>query len=144
MKASDSPVDNQAALERCLRDVVRAMDKYATMYNLAPEGEYELSFEWDDSILTDRTLEMQERLELLAQGIISKAEMRQWYTGETEVQAKAAIAAMQQELMEQNMQAMMQQMQVQSEAQAAMDLDNQATNPVEQEEEEEETGGGAE
>ena len=136
--------DNQAALERCLRDVVRAMDKYATMYNLAPEGEYELSFEWDDSILTDRTLEMQERLELLAQGIISKAEMRQWYTGETEVQAKAAIAAMQQELMEQNMQAMMQQMQVQSEAQAAMDLDNQATNPVEQEEEEEETGGGAE
>ena len=73
---------------------------------------------------------MQERLELLAQGIISKAEMRQWYTGETEPQAKAAIMKMQQELMDQNLQAMMQQMQVQTAGQAATDLDNEASNPV--------------
>ena len=130
--------DNQAALERCLRDVVRAMDKYATIYGLAPEGEYELSFEWDDSILTDRAQEMQERLELMAQGIISKAEMRQWYTGETEPQAKAAIQAIQQEVLDQNMEAMMQQMQVQSQQQAMMDMDNQETEPVEEEETEEE------
>jgi len=44
--------DNQRALEHCLRDVVRAMDKYATMYDLAPAGDYDLSFEWDDSIIT--------------------------------------------------------------------------------------------
>ena len=122
--------DNQAALERCLRDVVRAMDKYATIYGLAPEGEYEVSFEWDDSILTDRAQEMSERLELMSQGIISKAEMRQWYTGETEPQAKAAIKAIQDGVLEQNMEAMMQQMQVQSAQMARMDLDNQATNPV--------------
>ena len=122
--------DNQAALERCLRDVVRAMDKYATIYGLAPEGEYEVSFEWDDSILTDRAQEMSERLELMSQGIISKAEMRQWYTGETEPQAKAAIKAIQDGVLEQNMEAMMQQMQVQSAQMAQMDLDNQATNPV--------------
>lgn len=122
--------DNQAALERCLRDVVRAMDKYATIYGLAPEGEYELSFEWDDSILTDRAQEMSERLELMAQGIISKAEMRQWYTGETEPQAKAAIKAIQDEALEQNLDAMMQQMQVQSAAQTQMDIDDQASNPV--------------
>lgn len=126
--------DNQAALERCLRDVVRAMDKYATIYHLAPEGDYELSFEWDDSILTDRAQEMQERLELMAQGIISKAEMRQWYTGETEPQAKAAIQAIQQEVLDQNMDAMMQQMQVQSAMQAQTDLDNQEAVPVEAEE----------
>lgn len=122
--------DNQAALERCLRDVVRAMDKYATIYGLAPEGEYEVSFEWDDSILTDRAQEMSERLELMSQGIISKAEMRQWYTGETEPQAKAAIKAIQDGVLEQNMEAMMRQMQVQSAQMARMDLDNQATNPV--------------
>ena len=122
--------DNQAALERCLRDVVRAMDKYATIYGLAPEGEYEVSFEWDDSILTDRAQEMSERLELMSQGIISKAEMRQWYTGETEPQAKAAIKAIQDGVLEQNMEAMMQQMQVQSAQMAQTDLDNQATNPV--------------
>lgn len=130
--------DNQAALERCLRDVVRAMDKYATIYHLAPEGDYELSFEWDDSILTDRAQEMQERLELMAQGIISKAEMRQWYTGETEPQAKAAIQAIQQEVLDQNMDAMMQQMQVQSMQMAQTDLDNQESVPVETEEEQEE------
>ena len=122
--------DNQSALERCLRDVVRAMDKYATIYHLAPEGEYELSFEWDDSILTDRAQEMSERLELMSQGIISKAEMRQWYTGETEPQAKAAIKAIQDGVMEQNMEAMLQQMQVQTAKQAQTDLDNQASNPV--------------
>ena len=122
--------DNQAALERCLRDVVRAMDKYATIYHLAPEGEYELSFEWDDSILTDRAQEMTERLELMTHGIIGKAEMRQWYTGETEPQAKAAIKAIQDEALEQNLDAMMQQTRVQSAAQAQTDLDNRAANPV--------------
>ena len=125
--------DNQAALERCLRDVVRAMDKYASIYKLAPEGEYELSFEWDDSILTDRGQEMSERLELMSQGVISKAEMRQWYTGETEPQAKAAIKAIQDGVMQQNLEAMMRQMQVQSARQAQTDLDNQANTPVEDE-----------
>ncbi len=122
--------DNQAALEHCLRDVIRAMDKYATIYNLAPEGEYEASFEWDDSILTDRAQEMTEQLELLSQGILSKAEVRQWYTGETEAQAQAAIQAIQDGVLEQNMEAMMQQIQIQGAQQAATDIDNQATNPV--------------
>ena len=122
--------DNQAALERCLRDVVRAMDKYASIYHLAPEGEYELSFEWDDSILTDRAQEMAERLELMTHGIIGKAEMRQWYTGETEPQAKAAIKSIQDEVLSQNLEAMMQRMQVQTAGQAMTDLDNQAAAPV--------------
>ena len=85
--------DNQAALETCLRDVIRVMDKYATLYKLAPEGEYDVSFEWDDSILTDTDLQTQERLMLLNAGIISKAEFREWYFGETKAQARAGIAA---------------------------------------------------
>lgn len=89
--------DNQAALERCLRDVVRAMDKYASIYNLAPEGDYELSFEWDDSILTDATQQLGERLQLLAQGLMGKVEMRQWYFGETKAQAEAALEELQAE-----------------------------------------------
>lgn len=89
--------DNQAALERCLTDVVRAMDRYATVYNLAPEGEYEVSFEWDDSIITDTQQQLGERLTLLAQGIVGKTEVRQWYFGETEAQAQAAIEKIQAE-----------------------------------------------
>ena len=83
--------DNQAALEACLRDVVRVMDTYATIYNLAPAGEYDVSFEWDDSILTDTDLQTQERLMLLNAGIVSKVEFREWYFGETRAQALAAI-----------------------------------------------------
>lgn len=83
--------DNQAALESCLKDVIRAMNTYASVYHLAPEGDYDVSFEWDDSILTDTDTEMQERLMMLNAGIISKAEFREWYFGETKAQAKAAI-----------------------------------------------------
>ena len=84
--------DNQKALERCLKDVVRVMDKYATLYNLAPEGEYNVSFEWDDSIITDTAQQLQERLLLMNSGIIGRSELRQWYFGETEDQAKEAVA----------------------------------------------------
>ena len=98
--------DNQAALERCLKDVVRVMDKYASTYHLAPEGEYDVSFEWDDSILTDTDAEMQERLMMLNAGIISKAEFREWYFGETKAQAKAAIDSITEEQVA-NMSAMM-------------------------------------
>ena len=93
MRSYETVHDNQKALEKCLRDVIRAMDYYATAYNLAPQGDYEVSFEWDDSIITDREQQMSERLLLMNAGIISKQEMRQWYTGETEEQAAAAIAA---------------------------------------------------
>lgn len=99
--------DNQRALEHCLRDVVRAMDKYATLYHLAPEGEYDLSFEWDDSIITDSSQQLGERLELLSQGIMSKVEFRMWYFGETEAQARAAIEKLQQEQLSQSIDAML-------------------------------------
>lgn len=76
------------------------MDIYATVYNLAPAGEYDVSFEWDDSILTDTEQQTHERLLLLDAGIISKIDFRMWYFGETRSQAKAAIESLQQEQME--------------------------------------------
>ena len=79
--------ENQKALETCLKSVIRAMDVYATTYNLASEGEYDVSFEWDDSIITDSEQQMGERMTLLDAGLISKAEFRMWYFGETEQQA---------------------------------------------------------
>lgn len=89
--------DNQKALENCLKDVVRAMDVYATLYDLAPEGEYEVSFTWDDSIITDTEQQMNERMMLLNAGIISKAEFREWYFNETKDQAVAAVEAIAEE-----------------------------------------------
>lgn len=89
--------DNQKALEKCLRDVLRAMDVYATLYGLAPEGEWEASFEWDDSILTDVDAQLRQRLLLVDSGVISRAELRQWYLGESEAQARAAVMRIREE-----------------------------------------------
>ena len=95
--------DNQASLETCLRDVVRTMDKYATLYNLAPEGDYEVSFEWDDSIITDTNQQMLERIQMVQLGAMSTAELREWYLGETPTQSAEAIRKIKEEQMAQAM-----------------------------------------
>ena len=100
----DTIAGNQQALEACLRDVVHAMDVHATLAGLAPEGEYELSFEWDDSIIVDTDQQLNERLALANVGAISRAELRGWYLGETDAQAAAAIAQIDRERMQQMMQ----------------------------------------
>lgn len=89
--------DNQQALERALREVVRAMDKYADLYNLAPAGEYEVSFDWDDSVIADTETQLQQRLLMLNNGMMSKIEMRMWFFGETRAQAEKALQEVQQE-----------------------------------------------
>ena len=100
---------NQKALETCFRDVIRAMDKFATLYNLAPEGEYDVSFDWDDSILVDKAQEMNEDLSLVASGLMGKTEFRMRHFGETKAQATQALQEIQQEQMSQ-MQAMLPQL----------------------------------
>lgn len=100
----DTITGNQNALEDALRDVVHAMDVHATLAKLAPEGEYELSFEWDDSIITDTDQQLNERLALANVGAMSRTELRGWYLGETDAQAAAAIAQIDQERMQQMMQ----------------------------------------
>lgn len=83
--------DIQQALEDALKDSVYVMDVYATIYDVTPEGKYEISFEWDDSILVDSEAELTKRMELINAGLASKLEVRMWYFGETENQAKAAL-----------------------------------------------------
>lgn len=74
--------DNQKALETCLVDVIDAIDAYLTLYSIIPEGEYETSFDWDDSIITDVNTELAHKIELKQEGLLSEAEVRAWYTGE--------------------------------------------------------------
>ena len=83
--------DIQQALEDTLKDVVYIMDVYCSLYEITPEGEYECSFEWDDSILVDMETELSKRLTLMQNGLASKVETRMWYFNETENQAKMAL-----------------------------------------------------
>lgn len=86
----------QKSLEDTLKDVVYIMDVYTTLYELAPEGDYDVSFEWDDSIQVDKESEMNKRLALVNAGISNKVEFRMWYYGETEEQALQALSKGQQ------------------------------------------------
>lgn len=74
--------DIQAALETGLRSLLEIMDDMATRYDLAPQGSYDTSFWWDDSIIVDAQQEQADydaelkRLVLLRQNnIVSDAQV---------------------------------------------------------------------
>ena len=87
----------QDSLEDCLLDVVYAMNMFASMYNLAPKGTYDTNIEWKDSILTDTDTELEQKLNLQNAGILSKAEVRAWYTGESVESAQLEIDKIQEQ-----------------------------------------------
>lgn len=84
-------VDIQHAIQTTLEDVVYIMNVYCTLYNITPEGEYDVSFEWDDSLIIDIDAELEKRIVLQQNGLVSKVENRMWYFGETERQAQEAL-----------------------------------------------------
>lgn len=87
----------QKALEDALKDLVYVMDIYCTLYEVTAPGEYDISFEWDDSILVDVETELNKRITLMQNGLASKLETRMWYFGETERQAREALNNVSQE-----------------------------------------------
>lgn len=87
----------QTAIQDALEDVIYVMNVYCDLYGLVPFGEYDISFEWDDSIIVDLESELGTRLTLLDKGILSKIELRMWYFGETEEQAREALAKVSEE-----------------------------------------------
>lgn len=90
-RSYQSNAEIQQALEDTLKDVVYIMNTYCDLYNITKDGEYDVSFEWDDSIITDVDTELGKRITLQQNGLASKLENRMWYFGETERQAKEAL-----------------------------------------------------
>lgn len=110
----------QKALQRALDGVIYTMDVYCTLYNIVGDvvkdengkvdmkklGRYEVSYDWDDSIIVDKDTELQKNMQLLSAGLKSKVEVRSWSEGETKQQAAEAlerIARENQEAIERNM-----------------------------------------
>ena len=83
--------DIQQALEDWLREIIYIMNAYCSLYKITAEGDYDVNFEWDDSIIVDVDTEINTRTTLMREGIMSKIELRMWYFGETEEQARAAL-----------------------------------------------------
>lgn len=63
-------VDIQKAIKTALIDLVYAMDVYATLGELAPAGEYDISFEFDDSLVVDSKTEQAIMLQEVSAGLI--------------------------------------------------------------------------
>jgi len=81
----------QDALGKALDHLVWVMDFYATMYNLAPRGEYELNTIFGDGVLEDAGLEFTRRKSLVDAGYLRPEKLLAWYFGISEDEAREML-----------------------------------------------------
>lgn len=77
----------QHSLERALKHLVYILDVYCDLYELCPAGEYEVSAEWDDSIIVDAESEQRIIMLEVDKRLMSKKEYLMRRYGLTEEQA---------------------------------------------------------
>lgn len=65
-------------IEKAIEDFLYSANVLANAYNLSPQGEYELSFDWDYSLLEDSQETFTQLITAQAKGIVSEVEVRQW------------------------------------------------------------------
>lgn len=84
--------DMRSNVEKGLEDFFYACNVLANAFNLSPQGEYELKFDWSYSLLEDTQTEWSQLTLALNKGIVSKVEVRQWLKpDETLEESKKAI-----------------------------------------------------
>lgn len=82
----------QRSLEMALDNLARAIDAFASLYQLVPEGDYDITYVWDDSIVVDAAAEREKDRVDVRDGLMQPWEYRvKWY-GESEEQAKSILA----------------------------------------------------
>jgi len=96
-RSASTVTDTQKSLEKALIRLLYAMDVWATIGNLAPRGAYDVSFDWDDSIVVDKESQQAHDSRLVGQGIMSKVEFRMRNFGESEDQAKKMLGLVEEE-----------------------------------------------
>lgn len=90
--------DMRSNIEKGLDDFFYACNVLANAYNLSPQGEYEVSFDWSYSLLEDTQTEWSQMTWANNKGIISKVEIRQWLKpDETLEESQKAIKKIQEE-----------------------------------------------
>jgi len=84
--------DMRTNIEKGIEDFLYSANVLANAYNLSPQGEYEVSFDWDYSLLEDSQETFNQLITAQGKGIISEAEVRQWLKpDETIEDSKKAI-----------------------------------------------------
>ena len=90
-RAYAANADVQKSLEIVFETVFNIIDIYCILYDIVPEGEYEVGYNWDDSIIVDKDAERQLDLIDVESGLMSKVEYRMKWKGETRTQAEEAL-----------------------------------------------------
>ena len=70
--------DMRSNIEKGMDDFFYACNVLANAYNLSPQGEYEVNFDWSYSLLEDTQTEWSQLTYAQNKGIVSKVELRQW------------------------------------------------------------------
>ena len=70
--------DMRSNIEKGMEDFFYACNVLANAFNLSPQGEYELDFDWSYSLLEDTQTEWSQMTWAESKGIMSKVELRQW------------------------------------------------------------------
>lgn len=84
--------DIQKSLESALDDLAYAMYCLAVLYDLCPDGKYEIAYVWDDSIVVDAEAERIRDQSEVSQGLMLPYEYRMKWYGEDEATAKRKLA----------------------------------------------------
>ena len=88
----------QENLQKALENLVYSMNVMADLYKLTPKSEnYEVSFNWDDSLVVDAEKEQTLQMQEVNQGLRSKVKYIMYRYGLTEEQAKEELEIIQQE-----------------------------------------------
>jgi len=80
--------DIQDSLGYALDDLAYAMYALANLYKLAPNGKYNTTYVWDDSIIVDAEVERMRDREEVSQRLMPKYEYRMKWYGEDEITAR--------------------------------------------------------
>lgn len=87
----------QENLQKALENLIYAMDALTTLYNLAPQENYDVSFNWDDSLIVDTEREQTLQMQEVNAGLRSKIKYIMFRYGLTEEQAKQELELINQE-----------------------------------------------
>ena len=94
-------VDTQKELDDTLKHLLYAMDVWTTIGGLAPAGEFDVAFQFDDSIVVDTEQQFQQDLLLVKNGLMSRTEFRMRNLRESEKMAQKALQKAEEEMKQQ-------------------------------------------
>ena len=89
--------DARVNFEKAMEDLIYSIDVLCNYYNITPQGEYEINYDWSYDLLQDPQQDFNQMVQGLNLGIISKVEIRQWLKPNEDIdESKKAIEEIEQ------------------------------------------------